>query len=66
MADDRQLVERLVQTLRRIEADAEGALSHGGALRRALVAIRDEAGQSAAEAAKQIGMPPYDHNSAQP
>ncbi len=60
MADDRQLVERLVYALRRIEADAEGALTRGRGLRQALAAIRDEAGQSAADAAREAGMAPYD------
>ncbi len=60
MADERQLVERLVYALRRIEADAEGALTHGRALRQALAAIRDEAGQSAADAAREVGMAPYE------
>ncbi len=59
MADDQQLVERLVQALRRIEANAEGALSHGRGLRKALTEIRDEAGQTAADAAKETGMAPY-------
>jgi hypothetical protein len=59
MADDRALAQKLVQALRRIEADAEGALLHGGALRKTLEAIRDAAGQSAADAAKELGMPPY-------
>jgi hypothetical protein len=30
MADDRELVQTLVQALRRIEADADDALQHGG------------------------------------
>jgi hypothetical protein len=49
----------MVYALRRIEADAEGALQHGGALRKALEAIRDQAGAIAAEAAKESGMAPY-------
>ncbi len=60
MADDRDLAQKLVQALRRIEADAEGALLHGGNLRRALEAIRDAAGAAAAEAARQLAMTPYD------
>ncbi len=59
MADDRDLVLKLVQTLRRIEADAEGALQHRGELRKTLQRIRDDAGEVAAEAAKAIGLAPY-------
>ena len=55
------LSETLVQALRRIEADAEGALLHGGALKKTLESIRDQAGNAAADAAKQAGLPPYEH-----
>ncbi|HEX7967561.1 MAG TPA: hypothetical protein VF502_05035 [Stellaceae bacterium] len=64
MTDDRERVEKLVYALRRIEADAEGALAHGGGLRKALTSIRDQAGQAAAEAARDIGMAPYGGGSA--
>ena len=43
MADDADLARTLIHSLRRIEADAEGALQHGGNLRQALTAIRDAA-----------------------
>ena len=59
MTDDRELARTLIQALRRIEADAEGALQHGGNLHQALRAIRDAAGNIAADAAKRIGMAPY-------
>jgi hypothetical protein len=56
MPDDRDLLVKLIQALRRIEADAEGALLHGGNQHKVLEGIRDAAGNAAAEAAKQIGM----------
>ena len=59
MSDSADLVQKLVQALRRIEADAEGALLHGGALKKTLEGIRDQAGNAAADAAKQAGLPPY-------
>ena len=59
MPDSQALVQKMVYALRRIEADAEGALQHGGAPRKALEAIRDQAGAIAAEAAKESGMAPY-------
>ncbi len=59
MADDADLARILIQALRRIEADAEGALQRRGNLRQALTTIRDAAGNAAADAAKQIGMAPY-------
>lgn len=61
MGDSSELVQTLVQALRRIEADAEGALLHRGSLRKALESIRDQAGSAAADAAKQAGLPPYEH-----
>ena len=57
MPDDHDLARTLVQALRRIEADAEGAVQHGGNLKQALAAIRDAAGNVAAAAAKELGMP---------
>jgi hypothetical protein len=59
VADHRELVQTLVQALRRIEADAEGALQHGGNFHQALRDIRDAAGNIAADAAQRIGMAPY-------
>jgi hypothetical protein len=59
MADDRELVQTLIEALRRIEADAEGALQRGGNLHQALRDIRDAAGNIAADAANRIGMAPY-------
>lgn len=59
MAEDRDLAQTLIQALRRIEADAEEALQRGGNLHQALRAIRDAAGNIAADAAKRIGMAPF-------
>ncbi len=59
MAEDSDLVRKLVQALRRIEADAEGALLHRGGLRKTLEQIRDQAGEIAADAAKETGLAPY-------
>ncbi len=60
MADDRDVAQKLVQALRRIEADAEGALLHGGNLHKVLQDIRDAAGAAAADAARQLSIAPYD------
>jgi hypothetical protein len=60
MADDRELVQILVQTLRRIEADADSALQRGDNLHQALRDIRDAAGNIAADAANRIEMTPHD------
>ena len=60
MGDNSDLVQQLVQALRRIEADADGDLQHGGNLRQALSAIRDGVGNIAADTARRIGMAPYD------
>jgi hypothetical protein len=60
MSEERDIVVRLVQALRRIEAKAEGALLHAGNLHKVLEDIRDAAGSAAAEAAQQMKMPPYD------
>jgi sialic acid synthase SpsE len=58
--DEPAIATKLIQALRRIEADAEGALLHGGNLHKAVEAIRDAAGSAAADAAKQLGVAPYD------
>jgi sialic acid synthase SpsE len=57
MANERDVAQRLIQALRRIEADAEGGLQHGGNLHKVLEGIRDAAGNAAADAAKQLGLP---------
>ncbi len=59
MGNNTELMQKLIHALRRIEADAEAALQRRGNLRQALTAIRDAAGNAAADAAKQIGMAPY-------
>jgi len=56
MPDDRAITQALIEALRRIEADADRALQHGGDINRALRDIRDAAGNIAADAAKRIGM----------
>jgi sialic acid synthase SpsE len=57
MANEHDIAQKLIQALRRIEADAEGGLQHGGNLHRVLEGIRDAAGNAAADAAKQLGLP---------
>jgi hypothetical protein len=57
MANERDVAQRLIQALRRIEADAEGGLQQGGNLHKVLEGIRDAAGNAAADAAKQLGLP---------
>jgi hypothetical protein len=58
MSDPAEIARNLVFALRKIEANAEGA-DHGNA-KAALQAIRESAGQAAADAARQLKMPPYD------
>jgi hypothetical protein len=65
MADDKDkdAVKPLVFALRRIEADAEALAQKGklsGNLQKLVETIRDGAGTLAADAAKQLKMPPYD------
>jgi hypothetical protein len=55
MANERETALKLILALRRIEADAEGALLHGGNLHKVLQSIRDAAGSAAAEATNEIG-----------
>jgi hypothetical protein len=59
MADSTEIAKGLVFALRRIEADANGALE-GGRAKESLASIRDAAGRAAADAAKELKMPPYD------
>jgi hypothetical protein len=62
MTDATDAVKPLVFALRKIEADAEGLAQKGGLgadLQKLVEAIRDGAGNLAADAAKQLKMPPY-------
>ena len=59
MPDPTEIARNLVFALRKIEANADGALEHGNA-KAALQAIRESAGEAAADAARQLKMPPYD------
>jgi hypothetical protein len=57
MAKERETAVKLIQALRRIEVDAEGALLHGGNLHKILESIRDAARNAAAEAASRRHAP---------
>jgi hypothetical protein len=59
MTDFAEIARNLVFALRKIEADAQGALESGHT-KSALESIRDAAGIKAADAARQLKMPPYD------
>jgi hypothetical protein len=61
MPDVTEIARNLVFALRKIEADAQGGLKNGRATQ-ALEAIRDAAGAKAADAARQLKMPPYDQD----
>jgi hypothetical protein len=61
MPEATEIAQTLVFALRKIEANANGALQ-GGRAKEALEAIRDAAGKAAADAAQQLKMPPYDGN----
>ena len=60
MADERDIAQKLVFALRRIVADAEGASLHGGNPKKVIEDIKAAAMNAAEDAAKQLGMPPYD------
>lgn len=60
MSDAMEIARQLVFALRRIEADAQGAVAGAKAKQgAALEAIRDAAGKTADDAAKALKMPPY-------
>lgn len=59
MCETAEIARNLVFALRKIEANADGALEHGNA-KAALHAIRESAGSTAADAARQLKIPPYD------
>lgn len=66
MSGDREIAQKLVFALRRIVADAEGGLLHGGNPRKSVETMKNAIASAADDAAKQLGMPPYDKPSDKP